>query len=246
LTKGSVGWRGAPIDPELTDPQGWNAYWDEQNRPSSKVYSMIAEIYRVSVIKRQLERAVFRNFAEGSHLLHAGCGSGQVDVDLHRHMKITSVDISPSALRVYQQNNPAAFAVRHADILNLPFAEASFDGIYNLGVLEHFTRDEIQTILAEFHRVLKPGGKVVIFWPHARATSVAVLKAAHWIMNDVAKKPTKLHPPEVSLLRNREWVEPLFRDADFKLVGYAFGPRDFFVQAVIVAERLEPRSRSAA
>jgi dolichol-phosphate mannosyltransferase len=246
LTKESVALYGATIDPALTDPQGWDAYWDEHDRPRSKVYSTVAELYRVLVIKPQLERAVFHNFKEGSHLLHAGCGSGQVDATLHRRMKITAVDISPSALSVYQRNNPAAFEVRHADILDLPFDAGSFDGIYNLGVFEHFSADEIHRILAQFHRTLKPGGKLVIFWPHERATSVAVLKTAHWILNDVAKRPTKLHPPEVSLLRDREWIDLLLRDAEFKMLDYAFGPRDFFVQAVIVAERIEPRARSVA
>ena len=227
----------AAIDSTLVDSQGWDSYWDEQDRPTSMAYAAIAELYRVSVIKPQLERAVFRNFPDGAHLLHAGCGSGQVDMALQGRMKITAVDISPSALRVYQRNNPAAFGVRHADILNLPFAPGTFDGIYNLGVLEHFTSAEIQQILAQFHRVLKPGGRVVIFWPHARATSVAVLKAAHWVLNDVAKKPIKLHPPEVSLLQSRQWVEPLMRDARFRVVDYTFGPRDFFVQAVVVAEK---------
>lgn len=227
----------ATIDPALVDPQGWDAYWDNHDQPTSAVYGAIAELYRLSVIKPQLERAVFRNFPAGAHLLHAGCGSGQVDMALQGRMRITAVDISPSALRVYARNNPAAFDVRHADILDLPFPPSSFDGIYNLGVLEHFTQHEIRRILAEFHRVLKPGGKMVIFWPHARATSVAVLKGAHWLLNDVAKRPIKLHPAEVSLLRGRDWVEPIVREADFKLLDYSFGPRDFFVQAIVVAQK---------
>jgi dolichol-phosphate mannosyltransferase len=227
------------MDPQLTDPQGWNAYWEKKDRPTTLAYELIARLYRVSVIKRQLERFIVSNFREGSHLLHAGCGSGQVDMALHERMKITAIDISQSALRLYQRNNPTAFAVRHADIFALPFPSETFDGVYNLGVLEHFTRTEIQAILAELHRVLKPGGKLVLFWPHRRATSVAVLKSAHWLLNDVLRKPIKLHPPEISLLRSRKWVEPLIRDAGFRLSGYSFGPRDLFVQAVVVAEKVD-------
>lgn len=227
------------MDPELVDPQGWDAYWERKDRPTTLAYELITRLYRVSVIKRQLERFILRNFPDGSHLLHAGCGSGQVDTALHGRMKITAIDISPSALRLYQRNNPAAFGVRHADILALPFPSETFDGAYNLGVVEHFTHAEIQLILAELHRVLKPGGKLVIFWPHERATSVAVLKAAHRLLNDVLRKPTELHPPEISLLRSREWVEPFIREAGFHLSDYSFGVRDLFVQAVVVAEKLD-------
>ena len=44
-------------------------------------------------------------FPPGSRLLHAGCGSGQVDADLHEDMRITALDISLPALRLYRANN---------------------------------------------------------------------------------------------------------------------------------------------
>lgn len=229
----------AGIDPSLVDPQGWDSYWDKKAAPSTRAYDVVATTYRQAVIRRQLERSILSNFAGGSHLLHAGCGSGQVDERLHDHVRITAVDISPSAIRLYQANNPSAFSVRHASILDLPFPSGSFDGAYNLGVLEHFTPDEITTALRQLNRILRTGGKVVVFWPHARATSVAVLKAAHWLLNDVAGSKTQLHPPEISLLQSKSWAESFFTNAGFNLVSYAFGPRDFFVQAVIVAEKME-------
>jgi dolichol-phosphate mannosyltransferase len=227
------------VNESLVDPQGWDSYWDSKESTSGKAYDVVAAAYRKAIIRRQLERSILANFAEGSHLLHAGCGSGQVDARLHDRVRITAVDISPSAVRLYQKNNPSAFDVQHADILDLPFPSDSFDGAYNLGVLEHFTSDEIHRVLRQLYRILRPGGKVIVFWPHARATSVAVLKTAHWLLNEVAGKRTQLHPPEISLLKSRKWVEEFFRDAGFSMTSYEFGPRDFFVQAVIVAEKVE-------
>ena len=61
---------------------------------------------------------------------------------------------------------------RHAEQFRLPFADATFEGVYNLGVMEHFTTDEIARILSEFRRVLRPGGKAVLFWPRTSAPSV--------------------------------------------------------------------------
>ena len=134
---------------------------------------------------RNLDRVVNRVFPPGAALLHAGCGSGQVDANLQRVMRITALDISPAALRLYARNNPRAEQIMHGSIFALPFPDASFDGVYNLGVMEHFTREEIGRILGEFHRVLKPAGKIVIFWPHRRATSVFALRTAHFLLNTV-------------------------------------------------------------
>lgn len=227
------------LDNSLVDPQGWDSYWDNKESTSGRAYDVIATAYRQAVIRRQLERFILSNFPSGAHLLHAGCGSGQVDERLHDRVRITAVDISPSAVRLYRKNNPSALIVRHADILDLPFPPASFDGAYNLGVFEHFTSEEIVRVLRQLNRVLRPGGKVVVFWPHARATSVAVLKTAHWLLNDVAGRQTQLHPPEISLLKSKEWAARFLKDAGFKMISYEFGPRDFFVQAVIIAEKMD-------
>ena len=220
-----------------SDPREWDEYWNQKDRASGKVYDLIATVYRTLVIRRNLEKAIFRTFPEGSRLLHAGCGSGGVDTNLHNRMQITAIDSSSGALRRYRELNPRAFEVRQADIFSLPFPDETFDGVYNLGVLEHFTVDEIIMMLAELRRVTRPGGKLLVFWPHSRASSVAVLKAAHWILRFTSKKPTILHPPEISLVKSKEWVESIVTRGGFKLERYTFGARDFFIQAVIVAEK---------
>jgi ubiquinone/menaquinone biosynthesis C-methylase UbiE len=156
-------------------------------------------------------------------------------------MKITAVDKSGAAIRTYKANNPTAHAIENADIMALPFSAESFDGAYNLGVLEHFTTAELERILRELNRVMKRGGKLVVFWPHSRATSVAVLNSIHWIRRRVLDVQERLHPPEISLLKSRTWVEKVLRRTGFELESYSFGPRDFFVQAVIVAKKVAPR-----
>ena len=219
-----------------SDPREWDEYWNRKARAPGRIYDLIATAYRTLVIRRNLESALFGTFADGSHLLHAGCGSGGVDTRLHSRMRITAVDTSSGALRRYRELNANAFAVHPADIFSLPYPDHTFDGAYNLGVLEHFTVDEIVAILTELARVTKPGGKLVIFWPHARASSVAVLKAAHWLLRSTSKNSAALHPPEISLVRSKRWVESIVSRSGLELKRYSFGARDFFVQAVIVAE----------
>lgn len=228
---------GAP----LIDPQGWDSYWTLSAEKSRRLYSFIAGVYRRLAIRRNLNHFMRKHFRPGDRLLHAGCGSGQVDAQLSREMEITAVDISLPALESYRRNNPQAREVRHGDILQLRgVAEASFDGAYNLGVVEHFTHEQIVRILREMGRTVKPGGKVVIFWPHRRATSVFFLKLVHRVL-DYFKKPSdsrvRLHPAEITLLKSREQAQSVVEEAGFKLVDYYFGIRDLLVQAVVVGAK---------
>ena len=233
------------LDPNLVDPQDWDTYWSGKNAAQDAVYEgstydLIAGVYRQNVIKRNLNHALTRVFPPGSSLLHAGCGSGQVDTDLQADMRITALDISPGALRLYSRNNPRAADIRHGSIFQLPFPDGTFDGIYNLGVMEHFTREEIGRILAEFRRVLRPEGKILFFWPHARGSSVLVLHMVHFVMRRFFKNEKKLHPAEISLMRSKGFARTVLNGGGFDLVDYRFGPRDFFVQAVVVGRKAAP------
>ena len=222
---------------EFDDPQGWDAYWERKGRKATRTYDVIAGAYRNLVIKRRLDAELASVFQPGARLLHAGCGSGGVDAGLHSRYRITAVDISLEALELYRRNNPDAREVRRADIFKLPFEDRTFDGVYNLGVVEHFHPDELRQIFREFHRVLIPRGKFLAFWPHAYATSVAVLGAAHWMLNDVLHKKVTLHPAEVCLIHSEDEARHLLTSGGFDLRTYHFGARDFFVQAVVTADR---------
>jgi ubiquinone/menaquinone biosynthesis C-methylase UbiE len=230
--------KAAPLatDPALVDPQHWDEYWQQSAQASKRVYSIIASLYRRTFIRPRLHRVLGQQFSRGSRLIHAGCGGGQVDQGLHERVRITALDISPDALQLYQQNNPTAHEIRHGSILALPYGDGSFDGYYSLGVIEHFTEPEIAQILSEARRVVGPNGRIVLFWPHARATSVRVLGLAHRLLARSGSK-TQLHPAEVSLLSSRSMAERLLRQGGFTMTSYDFGAKDLWIQAVVVAER---------
>lgn len=227
----------ADLDPELRDPQGWDSYWEKKAKPGALAYDVVATVYRNLFIKSNLNRVIHREFGPGSRLLHAGCGSGQVDADLHGYVDVTAVDISPEALKRYSRENPKASDVKHADILDLPFPDASFDGAYNLGVVEHFEGGQLRQLFHELARVTKPGGKVVVFWPHKMATSAFVLDSIHFVLNDVMHKEVQLHPPEPSRVGSKKEAREAFEEAGLDLVRYDFGARDLFVQAIAVGQR---------
>jgi dolichol-phosphate mannosyltransferase len=200
------------------------------------LYELVANAYRKLVIRPNLRRVIERTFAQGSELLHAGAGSGHVDAPLHRRMRITALDRSQRALQVYRRNNPGVHQTRHGTPLAMPLPDATFDGVYNLGVVEHFAEPDLARFFAECHRVLKPGGRAAIFWPHRRATSGFVIRAAHRLFRGVGPA-TRMHAPEVSLLQSRAHAEGVLAQAGLRLTDYEFSARDLWVQAVVIAEK---------
>lgn len=223
------------------DPQNWDSYWSaKENKPTLLLYDLIAAFYRKFIIKPSLNRFILANFNARSRLLHAGCGSGQVDRDIGEKIGISALDISPAALSIYKKANKNYRELILGSIFDIPVADGSFDGIYNLGVMEHFSEDEIARILSEFNRVLKSNGKVVLFWPPEFGLSVMVLKLAHFVLNRVLKKEISLHPPEITRVKSRRQAEGYLARAGFTLTGYSFGFADLFTYAVLVADKTSP------
>jgi len=217
----------------------WEIYWEEQKESAGgSLYDFIASFYRVFIIRRILNFFLRKYFKSGAKVLHAGCGGGQVDADMKEFVKIVGLDISPRALAINEKVNQGKCRLIQGDIFDLPFADRTFDGIYNLGVMEHFTGSDIERILKEFHRALKDDGKIVIFWPPEFGLSVIFLKGVKFFIEKILrKKNVQIHPDEITRVQSKKHVVDIFDNANFKVLEYYFGPRDVFTYAVIVAEK---------
>jgi predicted SAM-dependent methyltransferase len=140
-------------------------------------------------------------------------------------------------LRLYKKVNRNAETL-HGSIFEIPLPDGAVDGVYNLGVMEHFTEDEIRRILGEFRRVLRADGRVLVFWPPEFGLSVLFFKGLVWIFRHVLRKPdVKFHPGEITRVRSRRHVTELFESAGFDVIRYSFGPRDLFTYAVVAAQK---------
>ncbi len=228
----------AGIDPAPPSYQeDWDAYWTAESYRGQDVYDLIAAFYRRFIIRPAVNHFLGNAFPPGAAVLHAGCGSGAVDVDMAERLRITALDISPAALRLYEGLHAAGTELVEGSLFDVPIPDASFDGLFNLGVMEHFTIDEIRIILSEFHRVLRPGGRIVLFWPPAWGLSVNVLKSVHWVLSTVFRSDVRLHPPEHTHIRSRGETSDWLEKAGFEMKRFYFGPRDFFTHQIIVAEK---------
>lgn len=225
-------------DKSIQGEKEWDKYWTKKKTASQAVYRIIASIYRQLIIKRTLNHFINEQFTKDARLLHAGSGAGQVDQDLVKKYDITALDISYEALALYKKNNGEKAKVIKASIFEMPFREASFDGIYNLGVHEHFSGIENEKIFKEFKRILKDNGKLVLFWPPKYGISVMFLNTLHFVLNDVLRRKIRLHPTEISLIESKRQVENVLKSAGFKLIKFYFGPKDLFTQCAIVAKKI--------
>jgi SAM-dependent methyltransferase len=103
---------------------------------------------------------------DGKRVLDAGCGSGSHATELvARGARVTGLDTSAGLLEIAAERLGPRVALHRADLADpLPFADASFDVVL-ASLVMHYLQDWVPT-LAEFRRVLVPGGRLVFSTHH--------------------------------------------------------------------------------
>ncbi|MCA1815669.1 MAG: class I SAM-dependent methyltransferase [Acidobacteria bacterium] len=94
-------------------------------------------------------------------ILDVGCGTGANLEMLARFGDAHGVDVSEDALGFCRERGLSD--VRRGAAESLPFEDESFDLVTALDVVEHL--DDDAAGLAEMRRVLKPGGRALLFVP---------------------------------------------------------------------------------
>jgi SAM-dependent methyltransferase len=105
--------------------------------------------------KLEYVRRILDGLAAGTRVLDAGCGEGVLVEEYASRLAIEGVDAHYASDRV-----------RTAALTALPSADATFDVVLCLDVLEHLPLDEQPRALAELVRVLRPGGELVLSVPN--------------------------------------------------------------------------------
>jgi ubiquinone/menaquinone biosynthesis C-methylase UbiE len=114
---------------------------------------------RLFFIEEPVMQALFATLRPGT-VLDAACGTGRHSVDLARRgQRVIGVDASPAMLALAQAKLPGA-DFRQGDLVALPVDANAVDAVVCALALVHLP--ELDGVLAEFARVLRPGGRVII------------------------------------------------------------------------------------
>lgn len=99
-----------------------------------------------------------RNLPPEAHVLDLGCGAGVPAASwLARRFRVTGVDVSAKQLDLARRLVPGATFVK-ADMMELNFAQETFDAVVAFHSIIHVPRQEHPTLLERINGWLKPGG----------------------------------------------------------------------------------------
>jgi SAM-dependent methyltransferase len=134
-------------------------------------YDTVAESYtdftRGALAKLPLLRGVLALFAEaarevGGPVADVGCGPGLVTAHLRGlGLDAFGVDLSPRMVEIARRDHPGVrFEV--GTMTDLDLADGSVGGVLAFYSVIHVPDEEVPTAFAQFRRVLRPGGVVML------------------------------------------------------------------------------------
>ncbi|MFJ2055991.1 class I SAM-dependent methyltransferase [Streptomyces sp. NPDC087908] len=143
--------------------------------PTRDAYDAVAAVYAErfhdSLRDRAVERALLGAFAElvrangDGEVADLGCGPGYVTAHLHGlGLRAFGVDASPEMIGLARAAHPGLrFEVGSMGALAL--ADGTLAGVLSRWSIIHLPPHELSSVVAEFARVLAPGGHLLVAFP---------------------------------------------------------------------------------
>ncbi|MBA3392574.1 MAG: class I SAM-dependent methyltransferase [Deltaproteobacteria bacterium] len=155
-----------------------NFHWQTDgyfSEHSAEVYELGVELLfrgTADVMRRQIIPPITRHVrasagARQLRLLDVACGTGRTLHQIartHPTMRLWGVDLSPAYVRIARKRlgdvAELALAVENGEAL--PFADGTFDIATSVYLFHELPRNARRNVVRELHRVVRPGGIVVI------------------------------------------------------------------------------------
>jgi len=197
----------------------------------ARLQQAIAESHDLVVRRNTVLEAL--NLRTGERVLELGCGGGYYAYEVAQFVgptgRVCAIDISPDQITAARTRCAALPWVecREADIAAPPFGDAEFDAVFAVQALEYLT--DLDGALGHVHRMLRPGGRVVIMatdWSSAVWHSENAARMQRML---IAFAPHTARPDLPSILASRlrrAGLEPL-RQTAIPIVNTSYNPARF-------------------
>lgn len=128
------------------------------------------QTWRQRELEGQYERHFAREALTGKDVLDFGCGGGELSFFAAKQgaSSVTGFEVSRDQYAIAVENrqrvdvDPKPDFVHGEELDSIPFDEKRFDLVLCFDVLEHIL--DYAPIIREWRRVLRPGGRVFIWW----------------------------------------------------------------------------------
>jgi ubiquinone/menaquinone biosynthesis C-methylase UbiE len=146
-------------------------------------------------IARMRFRAAYPQIRAGSRVLDLGCGLEAAFLDYASDRIATGVGLDDQVEAGVQ----GRWQRVRADLRSpLPFPDRHFDHVVMLAVLEHLTAPE--SVLREAHRVLAPGGSLIMTWPSSMVDPILrVLHGVQFVSDEMESDEHQKRIPVATL-----------------------------------------------
>lgn len=152
----------------------------------ARVYDLLAERSERPMREAGLELLAA---AAGERILEIGFGTGHCLVELARAVgatgRVFGIDLSEAmrdlaAKLVAEEGIADRVELTCGDAEKLPYESGSLDGIFTSFTLELFDTPDLPKVLAEWRRVLRPGGRICVVAVSKEGKQGVVIKAFEW------------------------------------------------------------------
>jgi tocopherol O-methyltransferase len=133
-------------------------YWDENTKSHSE-----------SLVNMNKAVGAFAGLEPGMRVLDAGCGVGGPSTWIAETYGVNVVGVTLSGVQVAKARRNARrrhledrVQFAQQDFTDLTFSDESFDVVWSQEAVCHSRAEDKQKFLAEAHRVLRPGGRLVV------------------------------------------------------------------------------------
>src|SRR5436853_4943952 len=131
-----------------------------------RVVKRYADEFFDELQRKPFDRELLDQFAERvrgqGKVCEIGCGPGQIARYLQdRLVSMCGIDLSAEMVKWARRLNPD-ISFQRGDMRALEMPDASLTGIVSFYAIIHLKREDVPRALSEMHRVLKPGGRLLV------------------------------------------------------------------------------------